>query len=122
MTACRGIRGATTVDHNTKDEIFASTRELFLKVVESNQVEESQVAAVQFTTTQDINAAFPATAVREMGWERTAMLCSHEIAVPGSLSKCIRLLILVNTDKGPDELVNVYLRGAVNLRPDLAGG
>lgn len=121
MTVCRGIRGATTVDQNAKDEIFASTRELFLSVVEANQVEESQVAAVHFTTTQDINAAFPATAVREMGWERTAMLCSHEIAVPGSLPKCIRLLILVNTDKEPDELVNVYLRGAVNLRPDLAG-
>ena len=121
MTVCRGIRGATTVDHNTKDEIFASTSELFLKVVEANQVEESQVAAVHFTTTQDINAAFPATAVREMGWERTAMLCSHEIAVPGSLSMCIRLLILVNTDRKPDELVNVYLKGAINLRPDLAG-
>jgi chorismate mutase len=118
MTVCRGIRGATTVEDNTKEAIFAATEELFNKIVEANHIEESQVASVFFTTTQDLNAAFPATAVRKIGWTHTALLCGHEMAVPGSLPGCIRILILVNTDKAPQDLVNVYLRGAVNLRSD----
>ena len=120
MTTCRGIRGATTADDNTKEAIFAATEELFLKIVEANQVQETEVAAAFFTTTQDLNAAFPATAVRGMGWDHTALLCSHEMAVPDGLSRCIRILILVNTGKGLDQLVNVYLKGAVNLRSESA--
>ena len=118
MTMCRGIRGATTAEDNTKEAIFAATNEVFRKIVEANQIQETQVAAAFFTTTQDLNAAFPATAVREMGWNHTALLCSHEMAVPDGLPRCIRVLILVNTDKEPQELVNVYLRGAVNLRSE----
>ncbi len=118
MMVCRGIRGATTAEDNTREAIFAATKELFRQVVEANQIHEAQVAAVFLTTTQDLNAAFPATAVREMGWDHTALLCSHEMAVPNSLPKCIRVLILVNTDKEPHQLVNIYLRGAVNLRSE----
>ena len=117
MTVCRGIRGATTAEDNTKEAIFAATKELFSQIVEGNQIEETRVAAAFFTTTQDLNAAFPATAVREMGWNHTALLCSHEMTVPDGLPRCIRILILVNTDKEPGELVNVYLREATNLRP-----
>jgi chorismate mutase len=116
MTVCRGIRGATTSEGNTRDAIFAATKELFNKMVAANQIKEEQVASVFFTTTQDLDAAFPATAVREIGWERTALMCGNEIAVPGSLPMCIRVLILVNTDKAPQELVNLYLNGAANLR------
>ena len=117
-TACRGIRGATTAGSNTKEASYDATKELFSKLVEVNQVKEATTAAVLFTTTQDLNAAFPATVVRNMGWTRTALMGSQEIAVPDGLSKCIRVLILVNTDKGPDELVNIYLRGAVTLRSE----
>ena len=116
MIACRGIRGAITAEDNTKDSIFAATRELFSKLVEVNQIEESDIASVFFTTTLDLNAAFPATAVREMGWNNTALLCSHEIDVPEGMPKCIRALILINTEKEPGDLVNIYLRGATNLR------
>ncbi len=119
-TVCRGIRGAITADDNTKEAIFAATKELFQQVTEANQIQESQVAAAFFTTTQDLNAAFPATAVRLMGWEHTALLCGHEMAVPGGLAMCIRLLVLVNTEKEPNELVNVYLKDAVNLRSEVA--
>ena len=118
MTVCRGIRGATTTPENTKEEIFAATEELVKQIVSANEIQESDVAATFLTVTQDLDAAFPATAIRKLGWDRTAFLCSHEIAVPNSLSKCIRILILVNTDKEPDELVHVYLRGAINLRSD----
>ena len=116
MTVCRGIRGATTADDNSRDAIFSATEELFSKIVEANQVQEDQIAAAFFTTTQDLNSAFPATAVRRMGWERTALLCSHEMMVPDGLPRCIRVLILVNTEKESQQLVNIYLKGAVNLR------
>ena len=116
MMACRGIRGATTASENTREAIFEATRELFNETVRANNVEKEQVAAVFFTTTLDLNAAYPATAVREMGWDTTALMCSHEIDVPGSLPLCIRVLLMVNTEKQPEELETVYLNGAVNLR------
>ena len=118
MTVCRGIRGATTAEDNTKEDIFSATRELFREIVEANQIKETQVAAAFITTTQDLNAAFPATAVREMGWKLTPFLCGHEMAVPSGLAKCIRILLLVNTEKEPHQLVNIYLRDAVNLRSE----
>lgn len=118
MTVCRGIRGATTADDNSKEAIFSATEELFAGIVKANQIQEDQVAAVFFTTTQDLNAAFPATAVRRTGWEHTALLCGHEMMVPDGLPRCIRILILVNTDKEPKELENVYLKEAVNLRTE----
>ena len=118
MTVCRGIRGATTADANTREAIFEATRELFNKLVEANHIQEDQVASVIFTVTQDLNAAFPATAVREMGWEDTALLCTQEMPVPGALQGCIRVLVLMNTDKEPRDLVNLYLHGAVNLKAE----
>ena len=117
-TVCRGIRGAITVEGNTKEAIFAATKELFGRLVEANQIQELQLAAVFFTTTPDLNDAFPATAVREMGWNHTALLCGHEMAVPDGLPMCIRILMLLNTDKGPEELVDAYLKGAINLRSE----
>ena len=116
MSFCRGIRGATTTPDNTMEAIFDATQELFQQMVAANEIVEDDVAAVFLTATQDLDAAFPATAVRNLGWDKTALLCSTEIAVPYSLSKFIRILILVNTDKRPDDMVHVYLRDAVNLR------
>jgi chorismate mutase len=118
MTVCRGIRGATTCETNTREAIFSATRELFEKMVSANGVVEEQAASVFFTTTQDLNAAFPATAVREMGWDRTALMCGHEIAVPGSTGMCIRILLLVNTDRPAGDLVNIYLNGAAHLKAE----
>ena len=117
MIVCRGIRGATTCEANTRESIFAATSELFERMVSANQVVEDQAAAVLFTTTQDLNAAFPATAVREMGWDNTALMCAHEVAVPGSTGMCIRILLLVNVDKSQD-MVNVYLNGAAQLKEE----
>ncbi len=113
---CRGIRGATTVDYNTKEAILTGTGELLQKLIEANDVRQEQVAAAIFTTTQDLNAEFPAVAARKLGWTDVALLCSHEMNVPDALPYCIRILLLVNTEKKPQEMVNVYLRGAVNLR------
>ena len=116
MTVCRGIRGATIAEANTAQVIYAATGELLAKLAEANKIEERDVAAVYFTTTPDLNAGFPAAAARQMGWNNTALMGGTEIDVPGSLSRCIRVLILVNTELEADQLVNVYLNGTDVLR------
>ncbi|MBI4301780.1 MAG: chorismate mutase [Chloroflexi bacterium] len=115
---CRGIRGATTVASNTREDILASTKELLEKMVAANGLRSEDVASVIFTTTPDINAEFPAAAARHWGWTQVALLCGHEMSVPGSLPMCLRILILANTDKSPDEIVHVYIKGAQNLRSE----
>ena len=116
MALVRGIRGATTASVNTNEAIVEASTELLVKLVETIGLRLEDLAAVFFTTTQDLNAEFPAQAARKLGWEYVALMDGHEMAVPGSLSRCIRVLLLVNTDKSPSEISNVYLRGAVNLR------
>ena len=116
MTVCRGIRGATVADANTADAIHGATSELLEALIEKNGLEEPDIASVIFTMTPDLNAAFPAAAARRLGWNSTALLGAVETDVPGSLNRCIRVLILVNTDKEPGELVNIYLNGTEALR------
>ena len=113
---CRGLRGATTASANTREAILEATRELLEQLVEANKLEKESIAAAIFTTTPDLNAEFPAVAARQMGWEHVALLDSHEMDVPNALPCCVRALLLVNTEKQAHELVNVYLRDAVNLR------
>ena len=116
MTVCRGIRGATTADENTGQAIYSATRKLLTRLIEANQIDERDVAAVYFTMTPDLNAAFPAAAARQLGWNDTALMDAAEIAVPRSLPRCIRVLILLNTEKEPKDLVNIYLEGTHVLR------
>jgi len=115
---CRGIRGATTVDSNTPEAILSATAELLTAMTNANSIGVEDVASVIFTTTPDLNAEFPALAARRLGWNDVALLCGHEMAVPGSLAMCLRILLHVNTDKRAEQIVHVYLRGAQVLRPD----
>ncbi len=117
MTVCRGIRGATVASENTAEAIYDSTRELLSQLIEANEIEEQDVAAAYFTMTPDLNASFPAAAARQLGWNDTALMGATEVDVPGSLARCIRVLILLNTNKKPKELVNLYLNGTAVLRP-----
>ncbi len=117
MTVCRGIRGATVASENTAEAIYDSTRELLSQLIEANEIEEQDVAAAYFTMTPDLNASFPAAAARQLGWNDTALMGATEVDVPGSLARCIRVLILLNTNKKPQELVNLYLNGTAVLRP-----
>jgi chorismate mutase len=116
MSSVRGIRGATTTRENTRNAIVDATRDLLEKIVSANDLILDDIAAVIFTTTEDLNADFPAQAARQMGWEHVALLNSHEMKVPNSQTMCIRTLLLVNTEKNPQDIVNVYLRNAENLR------
>ena len=115
---CRGIRGAITVSENTKEAIIAASKELLQNLMEANEVEISDVACILFTTTPDLNAAFPAAAARELGWTQVPLLCGHEMNVPGSLSSCLRILVLFNTNKRNEEIAHVYLGGAETLRDE----
>jgi len=115
---CRGIRGAVTVAENKKEDILSATKGLLEKIVKVNGVDLDDVTCILFTTTSDLNAAFPAAAARQLGWTRIPLLCGHEMNVPGSLPKCLRVLVLFNTDKKNEELLHVYLGGAVTLRDE----
>jgi len=117
---CRGIRGATTAEKNTAEAILIATRELLELIVEANHLKVEDVASAIFTTTPDLTAAFPAQAARELGWRDMALLDAQEIPVPGSLERCIRVLIHWNTDRQQDEVVHVYIKGAKALRPDIS--
>jgi len=122
LTACRGIRGAITVESNTREAILEATRELLGEIVRVNDIRREDVASAYFTTTTDLNAEFPAVVARnDFGWTNIALMCGHEMDVPGSLRMCLRILLHVNTDKTQDQICHVYLRGAAVLRPDIAG-
>lgn len=113
---CRGIRGATTVETNTREEILSATRELLDRLVEANGFALDDVASAYFTTTADVNAEFPAMAARQLGWNQVPLLCGNEMRVPNSLDRCIRVLLHVNTEKKPSEITHVYLKRAIGLR------
>jgi monofunctional chorismate mutase len=115
----RGIRGATTADANTREAIFAATKELLHEIVRTNGVDSREIAAVFFAATPDLNAAYPAEAARQLGWNAVPLLSFADLDVPGSVAQCLRVLLLWNTLRQQDEIVHVYLRGAVGLRPDL---
>jgi monofunctional chorismate mutase len=115
----RGIRGATTAEANTPQAILDATCELLHAIVSANHVEPDEVAAVFFTATADLDAAYPAEAARRLGWHAVPLLAFADIPVQGSLCRCIRVLVLWNTPRTQGEVVHVYLREAVALRPDL---
>ncbi|TET12883.1 MAG: chorismate mutase [Dehalococcoidia bacterium] len=118
---CRGIRGATTVDNDTVDDILRECKELLQMMIDANGVKPEDVACAIFTTTSDLNSAFPATAARQLGWTDVPLMCSKEIDVPGSVKGCIRLLILYNTERSAEDIVHIYIKGASNLRSDSSG-
>ena len=116
MSEVRAIRGATTSPSNSSEEILAATTEMLDLITKENSLKVDDIISAFFTTTQDLNAEFPPVAARKMGWVNVALMCSHEMKVPGALQKCIRVMVHVNTDKNSTDIVNVYLRDAVNLR------
>lgn len=116
---CRGVRGATTVESNTRDEILSATRQLLALMIRVNGIDSHDVASALFSTTVDVDAEFPALAARQLGWQDVPLICMHELDVPGSLRRCIRVLVNWNTEKTQKEIQHVYIKEAVKLRPDL---
>lgn len=117
----RGVRGAITVHANEEQPILQATLELLSEIVRVNGIAPDDICSVIVTVTGDLDATFPAAAIRQMpGWELVPLMCALEVPVKGSLEKCIRLMVHVNTDKTQKEIEHVYLGGAQKLRPDLA--
>jgi chorismate mutase len=115
----RAIRGAITVENNCRDEIINETKELLVKIVEENSVDQEDIISIIFSVTKDLDAAFPAVAARQLGWTSIALMCTNEIDVPGSIIRCIRVLMHINTEKRNSDIKHIYLKGAKVLRPDL---
>ncbi len=116
---CRGIRGATTVERNEREEILNATTELLQLMLRQNDLQVKDIASAIFTVTEDLDAEFPAAAARQLGWDEVALMCMREIPVPNSLEKCIRVLLHVNTTRSASEMRHIYIRRAVTLRPGL---
>lgn len=119
--AVRAIRGAITVEKNEREEILAATGEMLREAVRINDIRTEDMVCMIFTLTPDLNDVFPAVAARDMGITNVPLMCMSEIPVQGALKKCVRLMLLVNSDKELGEIKHVYLKDAVKLRPDLAG-
>jgi chorismate mutase len=120
MTVCRGVRGATTVESDDREQILTATRQLLGLMIRRNGIESKDVASAIFTVTQDLSAEFPAVAARQLGWLEVPLLCGYELSVPDSLPRCIRVLFHWNTVKTQAEIQHVYIHEAKRLRPDLS--
>jgi chorismate mutase len=118
--AVRGIRGATTTEEDSPAAIIDATSELLARIAQENALDPEEIAAAWFTTTPDLRSEFPAAAARQLGWRDVPLMCAHEMAVaasnPRSLPRCIRVLLLVNTNVPASAIHFVYLRGAEKLR------
>ena len=121
--AVRGIRGATTAHEDSAVEIVDATRELLSALIEANGIAPEDVAGAWFTTTTDLKTEFPAVAARRLGWVDVPLICGHEMDVPyenpRSIPRCIRAMILVNTDRPQSAIRHVYLRGASAIKAEL---
>jgi chorismate mutase len=117
----RGLRGATTVDVDSTEQVTERSQELMRELMQRNDLGEDDIVSALFTATADVTSVFPATAVREIGFGAVPLLCAAEIAVPGAMPLCIRVLLHVYTTRSRDEIHHVYLHGAQGLRDDLPG-
>ena len=120
-TAVRALRGATTVDADTPEQIASRTAALLEEMFDRNGVDHDDLISIWFTVTDDISSAFPASAARAIGLGDVPLLCAREIPVVGSMPRCIRVLAHLATDRPRNELRHVYLENAVGLRDDLPG-
>jgi chorismate mutase len=119
--ALRGIRGATVSEADQPEMILAATRQLLEAILSANpSLSPGDIASALFTVTDDLCSAYPAQAARQLGWVQVPLMCAGEIPVPGSLPRCIRVLVHWNTDLPQAEIQHVYLGQAASLRPDLA--
>ena len=118
--AVRGIRGAITTDQDIDVKIRESTKLLLEEIVKVNpNLHPDDIASIFFTVSHDLSSEYPAHAAREFGWTHVPLLCAQETPVPGGLERCIRILILWNTELPQSNIRHVYLREAQKLRPDL---
>ena len=120
--ACRGVRGATTVEQDQPEEVLTATRELLAAMIFANDMKSEDVASIIFTTTADVVSVYPAVGARQLGWVDVPLICAQEMQVAGSLTHCIRIMLHWNTDKPQDEVQHIFMNEAKRLRPDILSG
>ena len=113
------IRGATTVLEDTREQILSETKIMLEKIISENNINIEDIISIIFTATKDIKSVYPAVSAREMGIVNASLICMQEMDVTGSLQKCIRVHMEVESDKRQKDANHVYLNGAEVLRPDL---
>ncbi len=118
----RGIRGAITIETDTPEQIERATVELYSKIKELNKIQSEDISHIVFTLTKDLKSAYPAKFLRQhFDVQYVPLMCMNELEIDGSLKKCLRMLVVVNTEKSQKDIQHVYLGGAQKLRPDLCG-
>lgn len=120
MLVCRAVKGATTADANTAEDILEATAELLRTIITLNELTPEDIVSIFLSTTRDLNATFPAVAARELGLTDAPLMCTHEMDVPGALDMVVRVIMHINTAKPAAELKHVYLKRATELRPEFA--
>lgn len=115
----RAIRGATTVDADTREQVIERTKELVREVVARNAIDTEDLISILFTATDDISSAFPAEAAREAGFTGVPLMCARELDIVDGIERCIRVMVHVHTERAAAELRHPYLHGARQLRTDL---
>ncbi|HKA03696.1 MAG TPA: chorismate mutase [Acidimicrobiales bacterium] len=115
----RALRGATTLDEDTPEQMYTRVKELFAALFERNRLESDDIISIFLTATPDLGSAFPATAARAFGLEDVPLLGAQELDVEGAMPRCVRVLLHIETDRSRSELEHVFLEGAIHLRPDL---
>lgn len=121
MTHVRALRGATTVDIDTEEQVFERVISLLDELFRRNEIDHDDLISVVFTATPDIHSVFPAAAARKFGLGDVPLMCAQELSIEGATPRCIRVLVHLNTDRDRTELRHVYLEGARGLRDDLPG-
>lgn len=119
MPAVRALRGATTVDADTTEQISERVQTLLQQMLDRNGVDKDDCISILFTATDDIHSMFPALAARGMGFGDVPLICARELDITGGTPRCVRIMMHINTDKARNELHHVYLEGAKGLRDDL---
>lgn len=117
--ALRALRGATTIEADTRDQVMERTAEMLTELLERNQLDRADIVSLLFTATGDVRSEFPAAAAREIGISDIPLLCARELDVEGAVPLCIRVMVHLFTDRAPADLRHVYLHGARMLRLDL---
>ena len=121
VPAVRALRGATTVDADTEEQITERVRKLVREMLVRNGIDKENLISVIFTATEDLTAIFPAAAARAEGLGDVPLLCARELSVRDGTPRCIRVLMHLTTERAPSKLRHVYLEGAKGLRDDLPG-
>jgi len=115
----RALRGATTLEADEREHLFARTQELVAAMLDRNELIEDDLISIVFTATDDVHSAYPAEAAREAGITHVPLLCTRELDIDGGIERCIRVLLHAYTPRTPQELRHVYLHDARQLRTDL---